>query len=402
MKRKALWLLIPALVLALAGGAVAGPDQIDYVAMAISPAANFDGGSGNFRLTNSVAGGTVIDFNLIFSIAPQGNTTIYGTNGIAVTFGVNNPNPGDPSVYFGPAGSTATSYTYTFKSASDIATTQARIIAPAADGDYNLKIDATAGATGGRGLHSQSGIVIHFTVGNSAPPPCNTVATSLSLTLEPACVVYHATSTTFAATLTRTSDGAPLGGKLINFTVETDNTVRSAATDANGVATLTFNPSALPVGNYAVNASFGGESCAYEASGISATLGVKYNFLGYQPPVKIDGAGVGLFSGKVIPVKIKIADAFGAPVPDAAAFVFFGATSVNAQVDTVADALANTNGDSGNLMRYDPLADQYIFNWDVSKVANGSYNIRIYAGEGSCANAHLATVTLQKSGGGKK
>ena len=69
----------------------------------------------------------------------------------------------------------------------------------------------------------------------------------------------------------------------------------------------------------------------------------------------------------------------------------------------MAEPLAYTNADSDNLMRYDPLADQYIFNWDISKVTNGSYKIRIYLGEAGCADTHLATVTIQqKSGGGKK
>lgn len=53
-------------------------------------------------------------------------------------------------------------------------------------------------------------------------------------------------------------------------------------------------------------------------------------------------------------------------------------------------------------MRYDPDADQYIFNWDTSKLANGSYNIRIYLGEGGCGGNRLATVILQKNSGGKK
>jgi len=377
-----------ALVLGLAGTAAA--DQIDCVAASISPTPNFLGGSGNFTLASSVTGNTEIDFNLTFTISTQGNTAEYPR---PVTFGVINDNPpgNPPAVYFGATG-TATSYDNTFTVSSKSATTQVRIIAPVADGDYHVKIGATAGTGGKVGLTS-NGIVVHFTVSNLTSD-CNPAATTVSLTLDPLCVFYHANSTTFNATLT--SSNSPLAGKLIYFTVE-GNDVGSASTDANGLATLNYNPSDLPVGNHTVDANFRADGCAYQASGISATLGVKYNFLGFQPPVKIDGAGVGLFSGKVIPVKIKIADAFGNPVPDALAYVFFGLTSLNTQLD-MADPLANTNGDSGNLMRYDPATDQYIFNWDISKVPTGSYNIRSYMGEGSCADSHLATVAIQSSG----
>lgn len=399
MKSKKLLLLlaVAALVLGLAGAVWADQkDRIDYLAEAISPAANFDGNSNNFSLISSVAGGAEIDFNLTSSITTQGSTTTYPQ---IITFGVKSTTgPAVPTTYFGAAG-TATSYTVTFNKATDSFTPQVRVIAPADDGDYSVTIGVTNGGGGSHGLLNGGVVVVHFTVSNITAPPCNPVATSLSLTLTPSCVVYHATSTTFTATLTRTSDGAPLAGQLINFAVENDN-VGSAATNANGVATLTYNPNALSVGDYTVHASFQGQSCAYEAKGTSATLGVIYNFLGYQPPVQIQGGGIGLFSGKVIPVKIRIADAFGNPVPDAAAYVFFGGTLADVQTD-VADALANTNGDSGNLMRYDPLADQYIFNWDVSKVANGQYNIRIDLGEGTCAGGRLATVAIKKSGGKK-
>jgi hypothetical protein len=369
--------------------------SIDYLAAAISPAANFNGQSGNFTLINSVTGGDEISFNLTFSINTQGSTTTYPRT---ITFGVlPPPGPTDPIVYFGATGMNTT-YQCTFTSASSNFTTQVRITAPAADGAYSVHISAIDGTGGQKGLSPGGGITVTFTVSNPAPPSCNQDATSLSLTLVPACVVFHATSATFSATLT--SDDSPLAGKLIAFTVD-GNDVGSVSTDDKGVATLVYDPSALSVGDHTVAASFQGDGCDYESSGNSATLGVTYDFLGFQPPVQIDGVGAGLFSGKVIPVKIKIADALGMPVPDAQAFVFFGQTSADVTSEA-ADSVNFTTADPGNQMRYDPLADQYIFNWDTSKLANGSYNIRIDLGEGSCAGNRLATVILQKSSGKKK
>jgi hypothetical protein len=380
-----------ALVLGLAGAA-AGGTSIDYVATDISPAANFDGQSGNYTLINNVTGGTEIDFTLTFSIKTTGNSTAnYPIEN--VTFGViNTTGPAVPMVYFGATG-TATTYTATFANSSSTFSTQVRVTAPVADGSYSVKIKAKSGTGGQTGLSSGGGIVVAFTVAN----PSTAAVTSLSLTLDPSCVLYKATSTSFKATLTSANN--PLPGKLINFTVDGD-AAGSATTDGNGAATLTYDPSGLTVGDHTVVATFAAES-AYQASIASATLGVNYKFLGFQPPVQIQGAGIGLFSGRVIPVKIKIADAFGNPVSDALAYVFFSQTSANVTYD-MAEPLANTNGDSGNQMRYDALADQYIFNWDISKVANGSYTIKTYLGEGSCAGDRIATVAISKSGGGKK
>ena len=47
-------------------------------------------------------------------------------------------------------------------------------------------------------------------------------------------------------------------------------------------------------------------------------------------------------------------------------------------------------------MRYDPLADQYVFNWDNSLLSNGTYRILVGLGEGSCALPHSVTLSLGK------
>jgi hypothetical protein len=69
-----------------------------------------------------------------------------------------------------------------------------------------------------------------------------------------------------------------------------------------------------------------------------------------------------------------------------------------------AEPLANTNGDQGNLMRYDPLADQYIFNWDISGAAfaNGTYKVWIDLGEGECGAQHSVILSVAKIGKGIK
>lgn len=357
--------------------------SIDYLAVSISPAASFNGSSGNFTLNSNIAGGGAITFDLTFQINTGGSTTTYPRT---VTFGVTDitkPAGATDPVVTGPT-------SHDFTSSSSHFTDTITITAPNTPGAYSIKIAPTAGTGGAHGLNSGGGITVNFTVEDL----CATKDTALSLALANDCLLYHSASTTFTATLT--SGGAPVSGENIDFTVD-GVSIGSAETGANGAATITYDPSGLIVGDYTVVASFQGVVCSYNASGNSATLSVKYMFLGFQQPINADGSSQ--FGGRTIPVKIRIADANGAPVPDAEAHLFFdiGTPTV---VGTDAEPVANTNGDTGNTMRYDASADQYIFNWDIAGAdfQNGTYTIRAGLGEGICADSHTVIVSLKKKG----
>jgi hypothetical protein len=352
--------------------------SIDYVSTSISPAATFNGNSGNWTVKNPVAGGSTISFSLTFSINTQGSTTSFPRT---VTFGASQLSVGGLPV------------THNFTSASGLGSTftdNLTITAPTTPGHYNVRIDPISGTGGQNGLTSGGGVLIHFTVATPSTPECPQTATSLSLSNS--CITYHEPSTTLSATLT--AGGNPLPGKSVDFKVD-NISVGTAVTDAIGVAQLSYNTSALSVGDHTVIASYVGDGCNFQASSGSANLGVTYVFVGYQQPINADGSSQ--FGGRTIPVKIRIVDYNGVSVPDAAAYVFFafGTPSI---VGSDAEPVANTNGDSGNAMRYDATAGQYIFNWDIAGLANGTYTIRVGLGEGECGIAHTVIVSLKKKG----
>jgi hypothetical protein len=108
------------------------------------------------------------------------------------------------------------------------------------------------------------------------------------------------------------------------------------------------------------------------------------------------GLGIGLFQGKVIPVKVKIADYNGAPVSDMVAQVFYAKTTAGV-ADILAQAVQATVADAGNYMRYDPVADQYILNWNINGLPNGDYNVRVGTDEGECAVGHWNPVRIGKA-----
>ena len=207
------------------------------------------------------------------------------------------------------------------------------------------------------------------------------------------CVLYHQPSATLSATLTLASNDGPLSGQTVQFNVD-GSLVGTAVTDGDGVASLSYNSSALAVGDHDLTASYAG-SCSYAAAISNAgSLGVTYNFVGFQQPINADGSSI--FKGAAITVKIKITDYYGAAVPDASGHVFF-AFGTPAIVGTDAEPIGGSSPDSGNTMRYDSVADQYIFNWDVKSLVNGTYTVLVDLNEGSaCSNGHTVTLSLQR------
>jgi hypothetical protein len=93
-------------------------------------------------------------------------------------------------------------------------------------------------------------------------------------------------------------------------------------------------------------------------------------------------------------VKIKITDANGYPVGDATPLVYFE-DGISAIVGTDPEnATVGLNFDYGNIMRYSD--DQYVYNWNLSTVTNGTKTIRVFLGEGTCAPAHQVVVSVGK------
>jgi hypothetical protein len=234
---------------------------------------------------------------------------------------------------------------------------------------------------------------INFTV-QGAVAKASTV-----LTVIPKCVVYKAPLVSLSATLTSNGLGVP--NKTVSFTIRQFKTINvtynagSAVTDANGVATMTYNPSSLPVGDHDIYAEFSADA-QYEGSNDSANLGINYMFIGFQPPLNADGTSV-FANGRVIPVKIKIADYYGVSVPNATAEVYFKNISTS-PVGTEQEAASVATPDVGNLMRYDAAAGQYIFNFDLALLVNGTYQVRVDLNDSKqcILEPYVATITIQK------
>lgn len=358
-------------------------DVLNIVGTSSSPAghSNLIGGQQNWFVDSDIAPGGTFMVDISVSIVVEGGTTSY---------------PRVVSLGQGPGGSgtLAAISDCTFNNSGTVCTRTVTVTAPALAGSYVIKVDPTGGTGNPVGLNKGNGLNIHYEVA-SGPPACEPVATSLSVDAVEA--VYHQPSATLSATLTQTSDGSPVVGKTIRFEVDGE-AVGTGVTDSNGTATYELTTNSLGVGDYTIDAFYDGEECLFEASTGSASLCISYGSVTFKPPVSPTGPAL-FRSVKTIPVKIVITDFYGAVVPDADAHVFFAKYTSNTntyEADVSAEALANTNGDNGNLMRYDPIAGQYIFNWNTTGLTDGKYKIHIVLGEGSCAAERTAEVTFKR------
>ena len=117
-----------------------------------------------------------------------------------------------------------------------------------------------------------------------------------------------------------------------------------------------------------------------------------YVFGGTLPPVNPDGGSI-FKHGRVVPLKFRLADCSGASVTGAVATVeafFYAAGIVGTQIEDVSSrAMANT----GNQYRYDPLADQYIYNLDTLPLAPAtSYVVRTTLDDGT---SHDVVISIK-------
>jgi hypothetical protein len=115
-------------------------------------------------------------------------------------------------------------------------------------------------------------------------------------------------------------------------------------------------------------------------------------FGGYLPPVDPEGGSI-FRHGRAVPFKFRLADCAGAPVPGAVATIevfFYMSGIVGSQVEEV-ESRAASNTD--NLYRYDPEADQYVYNLDTRPLLPGSsYLVRTTLDDGS---AHDVVVSIK-------
>jgi hypothetical protein len=382
MKKKGLIMAICValmLVLGLAAGVWASPDTINLTGISTTPHSTQNGSGKNYVLDVSVNAGDPINLN--FTVAATGTGGSTYPEHITIT----------PSTVLGSTVTVTGLVTATLNSVSGSVAESATLTAPATEGNYQVKFTADGDVTGANHINGDS-FIINFVV---TVPTCTAEKTWLILNTPPCVVVHDSNNVSLSATLksgATTPGDTPLADEAIDFYVD-GNQVGTATTNTSGVAILAYDASSLSVGDHTLSAAWTSDDpCLLDPTVTGATLGVQYLFRGFQSPINADGSTV--LTGKCGPVKIIILDANGVPVPNATAYVYF-ADGIQKIVGTdPSNDTVGLNFDAGNVMRYSD--GQYVYNWDLSSVTNGTKTICVDLGEGSCAGKHLVVVSVGK------
>ena len=203
--------------------------------------------------------------------------------------------------------------------------------------------------------------------------------TVLALASSPDSVIAGtAGPVTLAATLTRQDTGGAVSGASITFNVVNDFSLGTAITDANGMATLLFNPASLAVGSHTIKAFFSRQTINNVAFGDSFSPTGELHIVPppyaaqVQQPIDTDGSSVFNASRGVVPVKFTLNHNGVATcqLPPATISLFRTAGTV---VGAITEATYLQSSDSGPNFRIDGC--QYIYNLATSSLGTGTYAV---------------------------
>lgn len=162
---------------------------------------------------------------------------------------------------------------------------------------------------------------------------------------------------------------------------------------------MSYDINALDADDYSLYASFAGDT-AFNPSNDSGTLGIYYKFVGFQPHVNSEGNSI-FGNGRVLPIKIKLVDANLNPVSVAQPQVWFYQWSAQEGLGEILETPTSVSAaDTGNTMRYVPEDRQYIYNWDLSSLENGTYAVIVDLEDSpTCTEGpYQAIITVAKKG----
>ncbi|MBI4832925.1 MAG: PxKF domain-containing protein, partial [Candidatus Lindowbacteria bacterium] len=166
----------------------------------------------------------------------------------------------------------------------------------------------------------------------------------------------------------------------------------TATDDVDGPVPVTNNaPGIFPAGLTTV--AFSASDAAGNTSTCQASVRVTYEYSGILQPINADGSSI-FKIGRAVPIKFKLYCSGATPVGSATATLSIfkitsSVTGTVTEVETVPLSEANT----GNLFRYDPDEQQYIYNWSTRDLGPGTYKLRVNLDDGAIHEALLSLKT---------
>jgi hypothetical protein len=126
----------------------------------------------------------------------------------------------------------------------------------------------------------------------------------------------------------------------------------------------------------------------------SGTATFTYNMSGILSPFNADGSSVWKY-GSTIPVKVKVTDCAGTPVPGLTLHVGTVLGSSATPADGISETASTSAADTTGVLRYDSTAGQYIYNFASKNLSDGNakYTMLVTGANVVGKSASGATVT---------
>jgi hypothetical protein len=347
------------------------------------------GGNRHLTITNPIVGAQEVKVAVTWSIAVGGQpNTSYPKNG--VTFSAQTSNGTSVGTIDTVTGTPACNLAGTSTTCSQTTT----FTTPNVTGTIQVKVDPVVPNNTGNSSIQTKSLFINFSVIQQVAK-----LDTKTTVPDPQCFMYQAGNVDLKASLAELLSGSPIPNASMNFKLD-GNSIGSTSTGTNGEATLTYSVNQLAAGEYNLFVAFSGDA-SYNPSDSSATLGIYYHFIGFQQPINPEGNSI-FGNGRVIPIKIRIADANNQPVTNAQPTVWVTQFSESLGLGEVLEPATSVSAaDTGNIMRYVASDNQYIYNWDLSSLKNGSYAVVVDLGDSkACSKGpYYAVITVAKKGG---
>jgi hypothetical protein len=186
---------------------------------------------------------------------------------------------------------------------------------------------------------------------------------------------------TFTATVTASTSGTGTPTGTVTFVDRTTGVILGVVSLSSGKAQWTT--SALPVNAQSIGAVYSGDA-NYITSAATVLQRVDYHFSGFLAPLNTVAA---LAAGRTVPIKFQLTDANGHYITSLAA--------VQSLIIRNGAGTDVTAGAGSTQLRYDPSANQYVFNWQTKGLGVGSYQIMLSLNDGT---TYTRTVQLGKTG----
>jgi hypothetical protein len=205
--------------------------------------------------------------------------------------------------------------------------------------------------------------------------------TSLASSVDPSDLGQ---SVTFTATVAAVPAGAAAPTGSVQFQVDGTNFGAPAAL-VNGQAS--FSTASLAAGTHTITAVYSGDGNFLGSSGQMAQA-VHYQFGGFLSPLNPGGT---YHLGRTLAIQFQLTDYYGNAITSLSAVTSLQVQSVDALGHPLAPPF-NPAPAGGSGLRYDPTANQFIFNWSTQGLTAGYYEIELTLADGT-----LQTLTLQLS-----